>query len=77
MSTHLRGRVRYAGHRALGERVWLIEVVNVTTGRVVHTDDTCDLSTCCDYAKEHVEVARVAWIMGLRRGDLQPKWRAS
>jgi hypothetical protein len=75
--THLRGRVRFAGQYARGKRVWLIEVVNTTTGKVVHRDDTCDLSRCCDAARDNVEVCRAAWIMGIKASDLKAEWVAS
>lgn len=75
--THLRGRVRYSGYRVDGKRVWLIEVVNTTTGKVVHSDNTCDLSRCCDAARENVEICRTAWIMGIKASDLKAEWVAA
>ena len=71
MSTHLRGRVRFGGRQRNGIRWHIIEVVNTSTGKVVHSDNTGDLSACCDYAREYVYIARRAWTMGLRTKDLQ------
>lgn len=58
-----------------GMRWHYIEVVNTSTGKVVHRDDTGDLSRCCDYARENVATARKAWTMGLRTKDLKASKR--
>lgn len=71
MSTHLRGRVRFGGRLSNGKRWHIIEVVNTSTGKVVHSDNTGDLSACCDYAREYAHIARMTWIMGLRSKDLR------
>lgn len=69
--THLRGRVRLGGRLRNGRPWWLIEVVNTSTGKVVHSDNMCDLSSCCDAARENAEICRSAWIMGLKASDLK------
>lgn len=77
MSSHLRGRVRLGGRLKNGRRWWIFEVVNTTTGEVVHSDNTCGLTVCCDGARENVLVARTAWVMGLGRRALRLRWTAS
>lgn len=69
--THLTGRVRLGGRLRNGRPWWLIEVVNTSTGQVVHSDNMCGLSECCDAARENVAIARTAWVMGIAHPSLR------
>lgn len=71
MSRHFRGRVRFAGHYALGKPVFEFVVVNEHTGHVVASDNHCGFSKLHDEAREMVEACGLAWSYGLRQKDLR------
>ena len=69
---HLRGRVTGpTGYTGRGHPIWMVEVINTRTGRVVNSDNAYSLASAYDDAAERTYVARAAWFYSYTKKGLK------
>ena len=70
---HIRGRIYVQPrHRKCDFPIYYMEVVNLSTGKVIATDNCRDLGRLVDTCREATIIARGTWFWSYRKKDVQP-----